>query len=205
MEDLDFIGEAPRRERVDAARNRRALVSAARAMLAEVGADKITLDGLAERAGLGKGTVHRHFGTKAGIFLALLDDEESDFQHRVLSGPPPLGPGADPVDRLIAFGRARIEFLVEHHVLARGAMGASISGGAPHAGIWPAHIRMLLRQAGLPPLDLDSLSVQLASAMEGPGLLYLSLPDQAHVDQRILRLADSWQLLVDNLIAGLRR
>ena len=42
-------------------------------MLAADGADKLTMDGLAERAGLGKGTVFRRFGTRAGIFRALLD------------------------------------------------------------------------------------------------------------------------------------
>jgi hypothetical protein len=64
-------------------------------MCAEQGADKITMDGLAERAGLGKGTVFRRFGTRAGIFQALLDDDERDFQQRVLNGPGPQT-GPDP-------------------------------------------------------------------------------------------------------------
>ena len=81
-------------ERADAARNRRHLLATAREMLAEQGADRLTMDALAERAGLGKGTVFRRFGTRAGIFQALLDDDERDFQQQVLSGPPPLGPGA---------------------------------------------------------------------------------------------------------------
>jgi Bacterial regulatory proteins, tetR family len=44
-------------ERADAARNRRHLLATAREMLAEQGAAKLTMDALAERAGLGKGTV----------------------------------------------------------------------------------------------------------------------------------------------------
>src|SRR6201985_4026792 len=114
-------------ERADAARNRRHLLAAAREMLAEQGADKLTMDALAERAGLGKGTVFRRFGTRAGIFQALLDDSEHDFQRQVLSGPPPLGPGAPPLDRLIAYGRARIAFLIEHRDVAR----ASLDGSQP--------------------------------------------------------------------------
>ena len=94
-------------ERADAARNRRLLLATAREMLAEQGAGKLTMDGLAERAGLGKGTVFRRFGTRAGIFAALLDDDERHFQEKVLSGRPPLGPGAEPLERLIAYGRAR--------------------------------------------------------------------------------------------------
>src|SRR3981081_3261227 len=106
---------APRAERAEAVPNRRHLLATAREMLAEQGgAARLTMDGLAERAGLGKGTVFRRFGTRAGIFQALLDDAERAFQEQVLSGPPPLGPGASPLDRLIAYGRARVGFLFAH-------------------------------------------------------------------------------------------
>ena len=76
----------PRAERADAAHNRRLLLATAREMLAEQGAGKLTMDGLAQRAGLGKGTVFRRFGTRPGIFQALLDDDERDFQQQVLGG-----------------------------------------------------------------------------------------------------------------------
>ena len=36
--------------------------------MAEVGAARVTMDGLAARADLGKGTVFRRFGSRAGIF-----------------------------------------------------------------------------------------------------------------------------------------
>jgi AcrR family transcriptional regulator len=112
---------APHAERADAARNRRHLLATAREMLAEQCPDTLTMDGLAERAGLGKGTVFRRFGTRAGIFAALLDDDEKAFQQQVLAGPPPLGPGAAPLDRLIAYGRARTRFLITHRDIARAA------------------------------------------------------------------------------------
>jgi AcrR family transcriptional regulator len=79
----------PPAERADAARNRLHLLATACQMLTEQGADRLTMDALAERAGLGKGTVFRRFGTRAGIFQALLDDDERAFQLQVLSGPPP--------------------------------------------------------------------------------------------------------------------
>src|ERR1700751_4598547 len=124
-------------------------------MLAEGGADKLTMDGLAEQAGLGKGTVFRRFGSRAGIFQALLDDDERAFQEQVLSGPPPLGPGAPPVDRLIAYGRARIGFLIEHREIAR----ATLDGSQPvpagtQTPLSQLHIRVLLGQAGLGPASL---------------------------------------------------
>ena len=109
-------------------------------MLAEQGAERLTMDALAERAALGKGTVFRRFGTRAGIFQALLDDDEVFFQDLVLSGPPPLGPGALPADRLIAYGQARIRFLIDHREIARAAipatMGAAIDvpSSSPNSG-----------------------------------------------------------------------
>src|ERR1700745_1163294 len=101
-------------ERADAARNRRHLLATAREMLAADGADQLTIDGVAERARAGKGAGVPRFVTRAGIFRALLDDAERAFQELVLTGPPPLGPGAPPLDRLVASGRARIGFLIGH-------------------------------------------------------------------------------------------
>jgi polyketide synthase 12 len=56
------ISRAPHAERANAARNRLHLLTTARQMLAEQGPARPTTDGLAERAGLGKGTVFRRFG-----------------------------------------------------------------------------------------------------------------------------------------------
>src|SRR5260370_26212707 len=168
----------PHPERADAARNRRVLLATARQMLAEQGADKITMDGLAERAGLGKGTVFRRFGTRAGIFQALLDDDERDFQEQVLSGPPPLGPGAPPLDRLIAYGRARIDFLIGHREIARAALdGRERVPAGSQTPMSREHIRFLLREMSLgadPKTDLDVLATQLTAALDDPLLLYRS-------------------------------
>ena len=166
---------SPRAERADAARNRRHLLATARDMLADQGADKLTMDGLAERAGLGKGTVYRRFGTRAGIFAALLDDDERAFQQQVLSGPPPLGPGPPPLDRLVAYGRARIGFLITHREIARAALdGREQVPAGSQTPMSRAHIRFLLGQMRLGPADLDVLATQLTAALDGPLLLYLS-------------------------------
>ena len=192
---------APRGERADAARNRQRLLATARAMLAQQGADKLTMDGLAERAGLGKGTVFRRFGTRAGIFQALLDDAERAFQERVLSGPPPLGPGALPVDRLIAYGRARVGFLIDHREIARAALDASqpVPAGA-QTPISQLHIRMLLGQMSLVAADLDILAVQLTGALDGPLLLYLSASDLTEAARQTgERIMQGWQDLVERV------
>ena len=188
---------APPAERADAARNRRHLLATARQMLAEQGADKLTMDALAERSGLGKGTVFRRFGTRAGIFAALLDDDERAFQQEVLAGPPPLGPGAAPLDRLIAYGRARTGFLIAHRDIARAALDGreSVLGGS-QSPMSRLHIRILLGQMDLGGADVDTLAVQLTAALDGPLLLYLSASDLAADHHAAERITRSWEYLV---------
>ena len=196
----------PHAARADAARNRLHLLAVAREMLAEDGADKLTMDGLAERAGLGKGTVFRRFGSRAGIFRALLDDEEVAFQEQVLSGPPPLGPGAAPMERLIAYGRDRAAFLIRNGVIAR----ASLDGGdqfpvGAQTPLSQVHIRMLIGQMDLGAADLDLLSLQLSAALDAPLLLYLSADDLSGRDCAMAeRIARSWRDLVQRVCRPVR-
>jgi AcrR family transcriptional regulator len=192
---------SPPAERADAARNRRLLLAAARKILDEQGTDKLTMDGLAERAGLGKGTVFRRFGTRAGIFQALLDDDERDFQEHVLSGPPPLGPGAPPLDRLIAYGRARIDFLISHRDIARAALdGRQQVPAGPQTPMSREHIRFLLGEMHLGPADLDVLATQLTAALDGPLLLYLSSAILTQTRPQVSeRLGRGWQDLVQRV------
>jgi polyketide synthase 12 len=188
----------PRAERADAARNRRILLAAAREMLAEQGADELTMDALAERAGVGKGTVFRRFGSRAGIFHALLDDDERAFQEQVISGPPPLGPGAAPLDRLVAYGRARTGFLIGHREIARAALdGRETVPAGSQSPMSREHIRFLLGQLDLRAADIDVLATQLTAALDGPPLLYLSSATLTQsAPQACERLARGWEDLV---------
>jgi polyketide synthase 12 len=191
----------PRAERADAARNRRHLLATAREIIAVQGTEMLTMDALAQRAGLGKGTVFRRFGTRAGIFQALLDDDERDFQQQVLSGLPPLGPGAPPLDRLMAYGRARIDFLIGHRDIARAALDGreSVPAGS-QTPMSRAHIRFLLGEIRLGAADLDVLATQLTAALDGPLLLYMSaaaLTDAA--PQVSERLGQGWEDLVQRV------
>jgi polyketide synthase 12 len=194
----------PPAERADAARNRRLLLVTAREIIAGQGAGQLTMDGLAERAGLGKGTVFRRFGTRAGIFAALLDDDERDFQQQVLAGPPPLGPGAPPLDRLIAYGRARIDFLIGHREIARAALdGRDRVPAGSQTPMSQEHIRSLLIQMSLgadPKTDLDVLATQLTAALDGPLLLYLSSDILTQAAPQVSeRLGRGWQDLIQRV------
>ncbi|MFF6906067.1 TetR/AcrR family transcriptional regulator [Streptomyces sp. NPDC012389] len=201
MDVLPVSWGAPRPERADAARNRAHLLATARDMLAESGPDQLTMDALAERSGLGKGTVFRRFGTRAGIFQALLDEIERDLQERVLSGPPPLGPGAPPIERLVAYGRARVRLLLENTEIARFALdGRQPLPSRPQTPASQMHIRMLLRQLSLDGAHLDLLAIQLTAALDGPLLLYLSADTLSSAGPQIEEsLGSAWQDLIERV------
>src|SRR4051794_38127592 len=116
LRELQVTDQAPQ-ERGDAARNRTLLLDAARRLIAERGADSVTPDDIAAAAGVGKGTLFRRFGSRAGMMIVLLDEDEKIQQQAFMFGPPPLGPGAPPLERLLAYGRQRLKFVDTHHAL----------------------------------------------------------------------------------------
>ena len=63
-------------ERSDAARNRAMIVDAARELVAEPGELKLSL--VARRAGVGQGTLYRHFATRDELIRALYEQEIDD-------------------------------------------------------------------------------------------------------------------------------
>jgi AcrR family transcriptional regulator len=81
-------------ERTDAARNRARLLKAVARLVAERGAEHVTMHEVAEAAGVGKGTLFRRFGDRDGLLPALHGEAEAEFHEAFTSGPPPLGPGA---------------------------------------------------------------------------------------------------------------
>jgi AcrR family transcriptional regulator len=147
---LELLRAPPPRERADAARNRAAVLAAASALFAEQGVAAVSMDQVAAAAGVGKGTLFRRFGDKAGLAAALLDAREAALQEAILRGPPPLGPGAPAADRLAAFADAYLSYLLAHLDLVRmsetAAPGARYRIGAYR--FWHRHAAILL--AGTP-------------------------------------------------------
>ncbi|MFJ9705789.1 TetR/AcrR family transcriptional regulator [Streptomyces sp. NPDC101234] len=139
-------------ERADAARNRALLLEAAARLVAEQGAEHVTMHEVARAAGVGKGTLFRRFGDRTGLLLTLLGDAEADFREAYTSGPPPLGPGASPSQRLTAFGCALIERIADENDL-----GAALARQVPlerrhsadNGRSFHRHIASLLREAGV--------------------------------------------------------
>ena len=185
-------------ERRDAARNRERLLQAARELIAQCGAEDLTMDRLAEHAGVGKGTVFRRFGSRAGLMLTLLSESEADFQARFMFGPPPLGPGAPGLERLISFGAERISYVMEFGDLVLAAEHASRGRfEAPAAALWHRHIEVLLREEGFGP-DPWLMAGSLAATLDPERLLNLVKAHGVTAE----RLTASWQDLVTRVVRG---
>ena len=200
-EPLTWLGERPPSaplERGDAARNRALLLDAARRLIAERGADAVSMDDIAAAAGVGKGTVFRRFGSRAGLMMVLLDEDERASQEAFLFGPPPLGPDAPPLDRLLAFGRDRLRFAHAHHELLSAANrdshtrhGSPIN--APYM-VLRMHVRMLLASAGTTG-NLDAQTDALLALLDAD---YVEHQLDA-AGQTLQALGDAWESLARKL------
>jgi AcrR family transcriptional regulator len=170
--ELPVAGEPA--ERADAARNRERILCAAARLVAEDGSCDVSMDAIAAAAGVGKGTLFRRFGDRAGLMRALLNESETAFQDAVIRGEPPLGPGARAVERLAAFGRARLELLEGH-----GALIASAEAGergnarlaSPVYLFYRTHIAMLVGECD-PRLDADYVTEALLLPLAADAFMY---------------------------------
>ncbi len=181
--------------RADAARNRARLLEAAAQLVAERGADCVTMEEVAAAARVGKGTVFRRFGDRTGLLSALLDHSEKKFQAAFLSGPPPLGPGAPPADRLRAFGLAllrRTADELELQLAAEPEAGRRFTH--PSRRVLRHHVTLLLREA-VPDADCEILAHTLMAVLD-PALVH-HLTRQCGMPPE--RLESAWTNLVDRV------
>lgn len=184
--------------RADAARNRARLLDAAARLIAEHGAAGVTMEAVAAAANVGKGTVFRRFGDRTGLLTALLDHSERKFQAAFLTGPPPMGPGAPPVERLRAFGHALLRRTADELDLQLAAEPDPLRRfSVPARRVLHGHVLLLLRQA-VPDADCELLAHTLMGYLN-PALVH-HLTRQCGMPQS--RLESGWNELVDRLTAG---
>jgi AcrR family transcriptional regulator len=190
------LGASVRTERIDAARNRAAIIDAAERLLRHCGADAITMDRLADEAGVGKGTLFRRFGDRASLFHALLDESERRLQEGFIRGPAPLGPGAPARDRLIAFGHELLELTVERGDLLVEAQSRVPMARYRHTvyAAYFAHVSHLLRELDAP--DPEYLADVLLAAL-APELVLHQLGRGMTIED----CKQGWQNLVMTLVA----
>jgi AcrR family transcriptional regulator len=181
-------------ERGDAVRNRGLLLEAARRLIAERGADAVTTDDIAAAAGVGKGTLFRRFGSRAGLMIVLLDEDEKAQQQAFMFGPPPLGPGAPALDRLLAYGRDRLQFVHAHYgLLSDAGRDPQMRFNEPMM-LHHRHIQVLLEDAGTTG-DLDAQAFALHALLDAD-YVHRQLIERG---QTLEQLGDAWESVARKL------
>ena len=155
------------------------------------------MDAIAAEAGVGKGTLFRRFGDRAGLALALLEEHTAAMQEGMIRGPAPLGPGAPPRERLAAMARAQLALLEEHHELMvaadAGPAGARFNKG-PYVFL-RVHATMLIREAD-PEADAELVADMLLACLAADAFLYWRQGRGFDVE----RIAAGFDLLVERLL-----
>jgi AcrR family transcriptional regulator len=195
--ELPIADQEPRR-RADATRNSERVLCAAARLFAEQGVENVSMDAIAAAAGVGKGTLFRRFGDRAGLAGAVLGEHETLLQERMIRGPAPLGPGAPPIDRLKAFGGAYLDFLETNAPLkfaAETGLPAARYGRGPFR-FYLTHVAILVRDAQ-PGGDPEYLADTLLAPLGADFFVY-----QRRVRERSLaELVDAYCDVVDRVLA----
>ncbi|MEU0664248.1 MULTISPECIES: TetR/AcrR family transcriptional regulator [Streptomyces] len=111
---------APRPMRADARRNYERLLREARTAFAEHGTDA-SLEDIARRAGVGIGTLYRHFPNRHALMNAVFQDA----LHTLLERSRDLAGAEQPCTALVEWLRAIVTHAGEYRGLARALMSAS--------------------------------------------------------------------------------
>ena len=133
--------------RKDAVRNRKAVLAAADALFDRCESpEDVTMADVAAAAGVGKGTLFRAFGDRRGLLLALYGARVEPIREAVAAGPPPLGPGTPPLERVPAVLDALLCFKFDNRrlALALEETGSSSPYQAAHYQQWHDLLQAML-------------------------------------------------------------
>jgi len=179
-------GQTVRAKRADARRNERALLDAAAAVFVTSGVEAPVRD-IAAKAGVGTGTIYRHFPTRADLIIAV-------YRHQVEAcaeaGPALLASSASPHAALGQWIILFVDFLTTKHGLAAVLRSDEAGFEALHAyfldRLVPVCARLLdaAAEAGEIGLDIDAYEL-----IRGVGNLCIGADDDPHYDaRRMVRL-----------------
>ena len=181
--------------RADAARNRARVLKVAYETFAADGLG-VPIDEIARRAGVGAGTVYRHFPTKEDLFRAVIEDRIN----RIVDDGRALLPSGDPGDALFTFLRSLVldwgatdQGLVD----ALAGVGINIEDAGPVPDVEEAFLGLLgdllraAQKAGTVRPDLDVRDVK--AILVGAQAMQAYRPDTA---ERLM------EVVLDGLRAG---
>jgi AcrR family transcriptional regulator len=172
--DLPQLPSPAGKERRNAVANRARILAAARRLIECEGPQAVSIERIAAEAGVGKGTVFRRFGDRAGLTVALLDDDMRAFQDAFLSGPPPLGPGAPAAQRLEAFVAALLALFDQSLEIALAVQASSPGSSGALAGALALHVQILVSRID-PELDAGAQTALLLGALSPPVISQLKV------------------------------
>lgn len=169
MNELIILRDA-RPSRSDAVKNREQILKTACDLIADRGVDQVTMSAVADAAGVGKGTLYRHFSSKTDLLEALLDADQHSLQERTLAhlreNP------SEPLENLhwflseaLAFVKRNLRMLTSMDMLTPGS-----SVYHPAHLWWRQTIRGLLAQAR-PETEVD-YATDVLYMMLDPGVNY---------------------------------
>lgn len=135
---------ASRMPRADAVKNHALILEAAKRLFADQGVGAVSMTAIAEAAGVGKGTLYRHFESKGELCLALLDQDQRTLQETTFRR---LTEPGDPAGKLRWFLRAVVDFVARNEEMfwALQADSRAFLDHPAHAW-WRQTIAGLLRQ-----------------------------------------------------------
>ncbi|MDT0468838.1 TetR/AcrR family transcriptional regulator [Streptomyces gibsoniae] len=186
-------GHAARPKRADARRNKETLLDAAAAVFVTSGVEAPVRD-IATKAGVGMGTIYRHFPTRADLIIAV-------YRHQIEAcaeaGPALLASCPTPHAALGRWINLFVDFLVTKHGLAAVLQSDDAGFDALHAyfleRLLPVCAQLLEAAATAGEIRPDVDAYEL---MRGVGNLCIGADHDPRYDAR---------RLVELLIAGLRR
>jgi AcrR family transcriptional regulator len=209
MDHRNHVEAVPeRRERSDARENRRLLLAVAKQLFAAQGAAATSMKEIARAAGVGQGTLYRHFAHKGELCGALIKEDLTDFQERIGTLIDDPQAGASPLARLDLLLGERIR-LTESHLPLFAAMEEAMTAEQRAKqfrgpfGTWThEHIVRLLTEAvaqgEVAPLDI-TFSADAILAAVSPQLYSYQRHECGYSVERII--AGLRRLYID----GLRR
>ena len=106
---ISFMETRP--TRADALKNHDLLLETAARLFAEQGVEAVSMSAVAVAAGVGKGTLYRHFPSKEALCHALLDSEQRELQERTFAF---LRQQHPPCESLRWFLAAAADFMLRH-------------------------------------------------------------------------------------------
>jgi AcrR family transcriptional regulator len=173
--------------RADARRNRDAIVAAARDVFDRD--EQVRFDDFAARAGVGVGTLYRHFPTREALATAVYEGEVAALCDQARD------PMRSAVENLVAFLRGFVEYVVAHAGLARTLAGVVDPAALADGGIeLESTIADLLNRAAVDGTVRDDAAV---------GAVMIVLHGIGSATDRPLWASES-RAAVELLLAGLR-